>query len=133
MSGNFVVVSCKKQMVSPKQSFLSSLALRFPFVFNFWGREAPESEDHVAAQSTGDPCPSGALSPSNIGDMPVVNPDENFDVQSEELETVFGNSFEGASASRCFFSRYRFVQPFKTNYYLLKVIKKKKNYYLLKE
>lgn len=99
-------VSCKGQKVSPKRSFLSSLALHFPFVFNFWGRGSPESEDHVAAESPGDPCLSEALSPSNSGDMPVLKPsdssNENVDVQSEELETVLGNGYEGVSASRCF-------------------------------
>ncbi|RWR78552.1 protein ACCUMULATION AND REPLICATION OF CHLOROPLASTS 3 [Cinnamomum micranthum f. kanehirae] len=99
-----LVLGCKGQKVSPKKSFLSSLALHFPFVFNFLRRGSPESEDHVAAQSPGDPCLSEALSPSNSGDMPVLNPsdssNENVDVQFEELETVLGNGYEGVSASR---------------------------------
>ncbi|XP_077246991.1 GTP binding protein isoform X2 [Tasmannia lanceolata] len=94
-----LVVGCNGQSVPQKKSFLSGLALRFPFVFSFWGGDDPEAKDHPSTQSIVDPCPSEeVLSASDhvnaLGLNPSDGADQSLDVYSEEMETLFSNNYD---------------------------------------
>jgi len=78
---------CKGKRVSQKKSFLSGLALRFPFLFSFLGGDFSEPNGSLSAYSNSEPS-VGATFPSDYESMSshLVNSvlDANFEDKENE-------------------------------------------------
>ncbi|KAF8389615.1 hypothetical protein HHK36_024134 [Tetracentron sinense] len=99
-----IIVGCSGEQVSQKHTFLSRLALRFPFVFSLLGRDNPQSNEPLPAQSLGNACPSEMINSSDTGEMPNMDSEddtsEGLDMYSEELQTLLSRNYDEICALR---------------------------------
>ncbi|XP_043715252.1 protein ACCUMULATION AND REPLICATION OF CHLOROPLASTS 3 isoform X3 [Telopea speciosissima] len=88
-----VVLGCDEQEVSSKNSFLSRLALHFPFIFSLWGKDHPKSSES-----------SEFLSSSNGENMSnsysAEDSSEDHHAYSKELKIPSSGQYDEICASR---------------------------------